>query len=115
LTREHYGPPYGSAEDVRQALRHDLGGHRDDDLDEGGYTWLGPYGEWGSRKYLLASLDQAAADGLEYVDIFYSHRFDPSRRSRDDGCARHGRPHPASSYTRADSGSGGSWQAGRRS
>ena len=55
--------------------------------------WPGPYGEWGSRKYLLASLDQSLARmGLDYVDIFYSHRLDPEHAARgDDGRARHGR------------------------
>jgi L-glyceraldehyde 3-phosphate reductase len=79
----NYGPPYGSAEETfGRLLRHDLGGHRDELVisTKAGYDmWPGPYGEWGSRKYLLASLDQSLRRmGLEYVDIFYSHRFDPS-------------------------------------
>jgi len=54
--------------------------------------WPGPYGEWGSRKYLLASLDQSLGRmGLDYVDIFYSHRFDPRRRSRRRWRARYRR------------------------
>jgi len=78
----NYGPPYGSAEENFGALmRSDLGPYRDELVisTKAGYDmWPGPYGEWGSRKYLLASLDQSLARmGLEYVDIFYSHRFDP--------------------------------------
>ena len=78
----NYGPPYGSAEETfGWLMRHDLAGHRDELVvsTKAGYDmWPGPYGEWGSRKYLLASLDQSLARmGLEYVDIFYSHRFDP--------------------------------------
>jgi L-glyceraldehyde 3-phosphate reductase len=78
----NYGPPYGSAEEnFGHILRTDLRGHRDELIvsTKAGYDmWPGPYGEWGSRKYLLASLDQSLARmGLEYVDIFYSHRFDP--------------------------------------
>ncbi len=78
----NYGPPYGSAEtNFGQILRTDLRGHRDELIisTKAGYDmWPGPYGEWGSRKYLLASLDQSLARmGLGYVDIFYSHRFDP--------------------------------------
>jgi L-glyceraldehyde 3-phosphate reductase len=78
----NYGPPYGSAERVfGQVLRDDLGVYRDELIisTKAGYDmWPGPYGEWGSRKYLLASLDQSLARmGLDYVDIFYSHRFDP--------------------------------------
>jgi L-glyceraldehyde 3-phosphate reductase len=78
----NYGPPYGSAEEVfGEALRRDLGPYRDELVisTKAGYDmWPGPYGEWGSRKYLLASLDQSLGRmGLEYVDIFYSHRFDP--------------------------------------
>jgi L-glyceraldehyde 3-phosphate reductase len=79
----NYGPPYGSAEETfGRLLRDDLGAHRDELVisTKAGYDmWPGPYGEWGSRKYLLASLDQSLRRmGLEYVDIFYSHRFDPS-------------------------------------
>ncbi len=79
----NYGPPYGSAEETfGRLVRDDLGAHRDELVisTKAGYDmWPGPYGEWGSRKYLLASLDQSLRRmGLEYVDIFYSHRFDPS-------------------------------------
>ncbi|WP_285749901.1 L-glyceraldehyde 3-phosphate reductase [Lentzea sp. NBRC 105346] len=78
----NYGPPYGSAEiTFGQILKDDLGRYRDELLisTKAGYDmWPGPYGEWGSRKYLLASLDQSLTRmGLDYVDIFYSHRFDP--------------------------------------
>jgi L-glyceraldehyde 3-phosphate reductase len=78
----NYGPPPGSAEEnFGRMLATDLTGHRDELVisTKAGYDmWPGPYGEWGSRKYLLASLDQSLKRmGLEYVDIFYSHRFDP--------------------------------------
>ena len=78
----NYGPPYGSAEEVfGQVLEQDLRPFRDELVisTKAGYDmWPGPYGEWGSRKYLLASLDQSLKRmGLEYVDIFYSHRLDP--------------------------------------
>ncbi|MGH3297802.1 MAG: L-glyceraldehyde 3-phosphate reductase [Trebonia sp.] len=78
----NYGPPYGSAEiNFGRLLREDFRPYRDELIisTKAGYDmWPGPYGEWGSRKYLLASLDQSLARmGLEYVDIFYSHRFDP--------------------------------------
>jgi len=78
----NYGPPNGAAEEnFGRILREDLAGHRDELVisTKAGYDmWEGPYGEWGSRKYLLASLDQSLARmGLDYVDIFYSHRFDP--------------------------------------
>ena len=78
----NYGPPYGSAEETFGALlASDLRRFRDELVisTKAGYDmWPGPYGEWGSRKYVLASLDQSLARmGLEYVDIFYSHRFDP--------------------------------------
>jgi L-glyceraldehyde 3-phosphate reductase len=78
----NYGPPYGSAEiNVGRLLREDFRPYRDELVisTKAGYDmWPGPYGQWGSRKYLLASLDQSLARmGLEYVDIFYSHRFDP--------------------------------------
>ena len=78
----NYGPPYGSAEEnFGRLYRDDLRPYRDELVvsTKAGYDmWPGPYGEWGSRKYLLASLDQSLARmGLEYVDIFYSHRFDP--------------------------------------
>jgi L-glyceraldehyde 3-phosphate reductase len=78
----NYGPPYGSAEEnFGRMLAHDLSPYRDELVvsTKAGYDmWPGPYGEWGSRKYLLASLDQSLRRmGLDYVDIFYSHRFDP--------------------------------------
>ncbi len=78
----NYGPPPGSAEETFGALlRTDLGGHRDELIisSKAGYLmWPGPYGEWGSRKYLVASADQSLKRmGLDYVDIFYSHRLDP--------------------------------------
>src|SRR6267378_4316704 len=78
----NYGPPYGSAEEnFGRILQSDLAGRRDQLVisTKAGYDmWPGPYGIWGSRKYLLASLDQSLKRmGLEYVDIFYSHRFDP--------------------------------------
>ena len=79
----NYGPPPGSAEEtLGQVLRLDLGPYRDELIisTKAGYDmWPGPYGNWGSRKYLLASLDQSLLRmGLEYVDIFYSHRPDPN-------------------------------------
>jgi len=82
LARLTYGPPYGSAEsNFGVILRTDLRPYRDELIiaTKAGYDmWPGPYGEWGSRKYMLASLDQSLARmGLDYVDIFYSHRFDP--------------------------------------
>ena len=78
----NYGPPDGSAEETfGRILREDLGKSRDELIisTKAGYLmWPGPYGEWGSRKYLLASLDQSLRRmGLDYVDIFYSHRPDP--------------------------------------
>ncbi len=78
----NYGPPYGSAEvTFGQILKDDLRPYRDELVisTKAGYDmWAGPYGEWGSRKYLLSSLDQSLSRmGLDYVDIFYSHRFDP--------------------------------------
>jgi L-glyceraldehyde 3-phosphate reductase len=78
----NYGPPYGSAEaNFGRILQDDLMPFRDELVisSKAGYDmWPGPYGEWGSRKYLLASLDQSLGRiGLDYVDIFYSHRFDP--------------------------------------
>jgi L-glyceraldehyde 3-phosphate reductase len=78
----NYGPPYGSAEEnFGRILATDLAGHRDELLisTKAGYDmWPGPYGIGGTRKYLLASLDQSLRRmGLDYVDIFYSHRFDP--------------------------------------
>ena len=78
----NYGPPYGSAEETfGRLLATDLAPYRDELVvsTKAGYDmWPGPYGEWGSRKYLLASLDQSLRRlGLDYVDIFYSHRADP--------------------------------------
>lgn len=78
----NYGPPPGSAEqNFGRILAGDLAAHRDELIisTKAGYRmWPGPYGEWGSRKYLLASLDQSLKRmGLDYVDVFYSHRFDP--------------------------------------
>jgi L-glyceraldehyde 3-phosphate reductase len=78
----NYGPPPGSAEEnLGQILRSDFHGLRDELIisTKAGYDmWPGPYGAWGSRKYLLASLDQSLKRmGLDYVDIFYSHRVDP--------------------------------------
>ena len=78
----NYGPVYGSAEEnFGRILKKGLGAYRDELLisTKAGYDmWPGPYGNWGSRKYLMASLDQSLKRmGLEYVDIFYSHRPDP--------------------------------------
>lgn len=78
----NYGPPPGSAEEAfGQILAQDFKGYRDELIisSKAGYDmWPGPYGEWGSRKYLIASCDQSLKRmGLDYVDIFYSHRFDP--------------------------------------
>ena len=78
----NYGPPYGSAEEnFGKLLSSNLRPYRDELIisTKAGYDmWPGPYGEWGSKKYLMASLDQSLDRmQLEYVDIFYSHRFDP--------------------------------------
>jgi L-glyceraldehyde 3-phosphate reductase len=78
----NYGPPYGSAEiNFGRLFREDFKPYRDELIvsTKAGYDmWPGPYGEWGSRKYLLSSLDQSLQRmGLDYVDIFYSHRLDP--------------------------------------
>lgn len=78
----NYGPPPGAAEiNFGRMLREDFAHYRDEmviSTKAGYYQWPGPYGEWGSRKYLIASLDQSLERmGLDYVDIFYSHRFDP--------------------------------------
>ena len=78
----NYGPPYGSAEsNFGKLMNSDLRPFRDELIisTKAGYDmWPGPYGEWGSKKYLMASLDQSLERmQLEYVDIFYSHRFDP--------------------------------------
>ncbi len=79
----NYGPPAGSAEEAfGEILKNDFAGYRDELVisSKAGYDmWPGPYGEWGSRKYLIASCDQSLRRmGLDYVDIFYSHRFDPN-------------------------------------
>jgi L-glyceraldehyde 3-phosphate reductase len=97
----NYGPPPGSAEEnFGRILGTDLAGRRDELVisTKAGYDmWPGPYGEWGSRKYLLASLDQSLKRmGLEYVDIFYSHRFDPDTPLEEtigalDTAVRHGK------------------------
>ncbi len=78
----NYGPPAGSAErNFGRLLAEDFARYRDELIissKAGYYMWPGPYGEWGSRKYMLASLDQSLRRmGLDYVDIYYSHRFDP--------------------------------------
>jgi len=97
----NYGPPYGAAErNFGPMLAEDFRPYRDELVisTKAGYDmWPGPYGEWGSRKYLLASLDQSLARmGLDYVDIFYSHRFDPDTRLAEtvgalDAAVRSGR------------------------
>ena len=97
----NYGPPYGSAEEnFGRLLRKDLAQYRDELVisTKAGYDmWPGPYGEWGSRKYLTASLDQSLRRmGLDYVDIFYSHRFDPETPLEEtmgalDAAARQGK------------------------
>lgn len=79
----NYGPSPGSAEtNFGRILKQDMLGHRDEMIistKAGYYMWEGPYGEWGSKKYLVSSLDQSLKRmGLEYVDIFYSHRPDPN-------------------------------------
>jgi L-glyceraldehyde 3-phosphate reductase len=79
----NYGPPAGSAEEnFGRILRQDFHGYRDEliiSTKAGYYMWQGPYGEWGSKKYLVASLDQSLQRmGLDYVDIFYHHRPDPN-------------------------------------
>ncbi|MBN1371850.1 MAG: L-glyceraldehyde 3-phosphate reductase [Anaerolineaceae bacterium] len=78
----NYGPPAGSAEETfREILKKDLAPYRNEMIistKAGYYMWPGPYGEWGSRKYLISSLDQSLKRmNLDYVDIFYSHRPDP--------------------------------------
>ncbi len=90
----NYGPPYGAAEkNFGRIFREDLRPYRDELIisTKAGYDqWPGPYGEWGSRKYLLASLDQSLERmGLDYVDIFYSHRFDPDTPLRETMGALH--------------------------
>ena len=84
----NYGPPPGSAEEnFGRLLREDFAAHRDEliiSTKAGYHMWAGPYGEWGSRKYLLASLDQSLKRlGLPYVDIFYHHRPDPDTPMED--------------------------------
>ena len=79
----NYGPPYGAAEqNFGRIMASDLRPYRDELIisTKAGYDmWPGPYGDWGSRKYLIASLDQSLKRmGLEYVDIFYHHRPDPN-------------------------------------
>jgi L-glyceraldehyde 3-phosphate reductase len=79
----NYGPPAGSAEEnLARTIESDLRPHRDElviSTKAGYYMWPGPYGDWGSRKYMLASLDKSLQHlGLEYIDIFYSHRPDPA-------------------------------------
>ena len=78
----NYGPPYGSAEEtLGRVMDDDLRSYRDELFisTKAGYDmWVGPYGNWGSRKYLMASLDQSLKRmRLDYVDLFYSHRYDP--------------------------------------
>lgn len=78
----NYGPPEGAAEiNFGRVLKEDLGAYRDEliiSTKAGYWMWPGPYGEWGSRKHMLSSLDQSLSRmGLEYVDIFYHHRMDP--------------------------------------
>ena len=90
----NYGPPPGSAElNLKNLLQAELAQHRDELIisTKAGYLmWEGPYGEWGSRKYLLASLDQSLKRmGLEYVDIFYSHRPDPNTPMEETMMALH--------------------------
>jgi aryl-alcohol dehydrogenase-like predicted oxidoreductase len=89
----NYGAPYGSAEiNFGRILAEDFGPYREELIisTKAGYDmWPGPYGEWGSRKYLLSSLDHSLRRmGLDYVDIFYSHRFDPATLSKKRECAR---------------------------
>jgi L-glyceraldehyde 3-phosphate reductase len=90
----NYGPPPGSAEsNLKHVLQSELGSYRDELIisTKAGYLmWDGPYGEWGSRKYLLASLDQSLKRmGLDYVDIFYSHRPDPNTPLEETMMALH--------------------------
>jgi L-glyceraldehyde 3-phosphate reductase len=97
----NYGPPYGSAEEnFGRLLQQDFRPYRDELVisSKAGYDmWPGPYGDWGSRKYLLASLDQSLQRmGLDYVDIYYSHRFDPETPLEEtmgalDSAVRHGK------------------------
>lgn len=110
----NYGPPAGSAETAfGEILRTDFAGYRDELVisSKAGYEmWDGPYGEWGSRKYLISSCDQSLKRlGLDYVDIFYSHRFDPNTPLEEtmgalDSIVRAGKALYVgiSSYSRAD-------------
>ncbi|MDQ1143067.1 aldo/keto reductase [Pedobacter agri] len=90
----NYGPPPGSAEEVfGKILRDDFSGYRDEMIisSKAGYTmWDGPYGDWGSKKYLISSLDQSLKRmKLDYVDIFYHHRPDPETPlEENNGCAK---------------------------
>lgn len=89
---DNYGPPPGSAEsNFGKILKSDLAAYRDELIisTKAGYLmWAGPYGEWGSRKHLLAGLDQSLKRmGLDYVDIFYSHRLDPKTPLEETGGA----------------------------
>lgn len=91
----NYGPPPGSAEEnFGRILHQDFGGYRDELIisTKAGYTmWDGPYGDWGSKKYLVSSLDQSLRRmGLEYVDIFYHHRPDPETPLEETMCALDG-------------------------
>src|SRR3954468_22136416 len=115
----NYGPPPGSAEiNFGRIFREDFAPYRDELIisTKAGYDmWPGPYGEWGSRKYLLASLDQSLQRmGLDYVDIFYSHRFDPDTPLEEtlgalDTAVRQGKALYAgiSSYSADDTAAGG--------
>ena len=102
----NYGPPPGSAEETfGRILADDLAPYRDElviSSKAGYFMWPGPYGEWGSRKYLVASLDQSLKRmGLDYVDIFYSHRPDPNTPMEETmGCARFHRAQRASAVRR---------------
>jgi L-glyceraldehyde 3-phosphate reductase len=97
----NYGPPPGSAEEnFGRILKSNFANHRDELIisTKAGYMmWDGPYGEWGSRKYLIASLNQSLKRlGLDYVDIFYSHRFDPETPLEEtmgalDSAVKHGK------------------------
>ena len=103
----NYGPPPGSAEsNLKNILHSELKQHRDELIisTKAGYMmWEGPYGEWGSRKYLLASLDQSLKRmGLEYVDIFYSHRPDPSTPMEETMMALHSAVQTGESPLRGD-------------
>jgi L-glyceraldehyde 3-phosphate reductase len=94
----NYGPPYGAAEEnFGRIMASGLANHRDELVisTKAGYDmWPGPYGDWGSRKYLLASLDQSLKRmGLDYVDIFYSHRFDPQTPLEETMGALHSAVH----------------------